>query len=158
MICSKYTSVLSPFREDATTLDGSNYILTLVDGFLVPKENGSLEDERREEISGLDSFPTPVTIPPVTISPERFGSGRENSSENELETVPSTSVGDEGEVETESPPEANINIVDTEAKFPKTTESGISGINEGAALSPHYTKDHLRYFAASLPPSFQRRR
>ena len=119
---------LPTFREDATTLDGSNYILTLVDGFLVPKENGSLEDERREEISGLDSFPTPVTIPSVTTSTERFGSRRQNSSENVLETQPNQSIGDVGEVETESLPEANI--VDTEAKFPKTPESGISGIND----------------------------
>ena len=109
-----------PFRED-TTLDGSNYILTLVDGFLVPKENKSSEDESRVEISGLETFPTPITISAATVSPESNGS-MEDSSEN---VALASSV--EGEDGTDHP---DTNIVETEAEFPKITTRRISGINE----------------------------
>ena len=113
-----------PFRED-TTLEGSNYILTLVDGFLVPKENKSSEDESRVEISGLETFPTPITISAATVSPESIGS-MEDSSENVAQkTALASSV--EGENGTDHP---DTNIVETEAEFPKITTRRISGINE----------------------------
>ena len=116
-----------PFSEDATLDDdGSNYILTLVDGFLIPKENKSLEDESRVEISGLETFPTPVTSSPATVVPERHGSVG-NSSENVPKTALASSVGGE-ESGTGGHPDSNV--VETEAEFPKISTRRISGINE----------------------------
>ena len=114
-----------PFSEDATLDDGSNYILTLVDGFLIPKENKSLEDESRVEISGLETFPTPVTSSPATVVPERHGSVG-NSSENVPKTALASSVG--GEESGTGHPDSNV--VETEAEFPKISTRRISGINE----------------------------
>ena len=114
-----------PFSEDATLDDGSNYILTLVDGFLIPKENKSLEDESRVEISGLETFPTPVTSSPATVVPEPHGSVG-NSSENVPKTALASSVG--GEESGTGHPDSNV--VETEAEFPKISTRRISGINE----------------------------
>ena len=113
-----------PFSEDATLDDdGSNYILTLVDGFLVPKENNkSSEDESRVEISGRETFPaTPVTVSAATVAPERRGSTG-NSPENVRKTALTSSVhGGSGSGHPDS------NVVETESEFPKMTERRTSG-------------------------------
>ena len=76
------------------------------------------------EISGLETFPTPVTISPApTVAPERVGSTEysvfhslfdiQHSSENERTE---SGTGDH---------DPDSNVVETEAEFAK-----ISGINE----------------------------
>ena len=77
------------------------------------------------EISGLETFPTPVTISPApTVAPERFGS-TEYSVFHSLFDIQHSSENEQTGSGTGDP---DSNVVETEAEFAK-----ISGINEKAS-------------------------